>query len=53
MLSFIFSECVYDLVFANLAYAIDGQAWSVGTTYALGYGAEILVTILGAGFFFG
>jgi len=44
------SEGVYDLVFANMAYDATGQAHSVATTYAIGYGAEILVTIFGAGF---
>ena len=44
------SEAIYDLVFANIAYTITGTTISVTTTYAIGYGAEILVTLLGAGF---
>lgn len=46
----VLSEGVYDLVFANMAYSASGQAFAVATTYAFGYTAEILVTILGAGF---
>ncbi len=44
------SEGIYDLVFANMAYNVSGQAVSVATTYAVGYIAEIIVTIFGAGF---
>lgn len=44
------SESIYDLVFANLAYGVSGHAISVATTYAIGYGSEILVTVFGAGF---
>ncbi|PHM39182.1 hypothetical protein Xmau_03089 [Xenorhabdus mauleonii] len=44
------SEAIYDLVFANIAYTITGKTISVTTTYAVGYCAEILVTLLGAGF---
>ncbi|KEZ73671.1 MULTISPECIES: MFS transporter [Pseudomonas] len=44
------SEAVYDLAFANLAYTLTGSTLSVMTTYAIGYSAEILVTLLGAGF---
>ncbi|WP_229804783.1 MFS transporter [Paludibacterium paludis] len=44
------SEAIYDLAFANMAYTITGKTLSVTTTYAVGYGAEILVTLLGAGF---
>jgi hypothetical protein len=44
------SEAIYDLAFANMAYTITGKTLSVATTYAVGYGAEILVTLLGAGF---
>lgn len=44
------SEAVYDLVFANLAYSITGTTSAVTTTYAVGYIAELLVTLLGAGF---
>lgn len=44
------SEAIYDFAFANMAYSITGKTASVTTTYAVGYGAEILVTILGAGF---
>jgi predicted MFS family arabinose efflux permease len=44
------SEAIYDLVFANLAYSIAGTPSAVTTTYAVGYAAEILVTLLGAGF---
>lgn len=46
----ILSEAIYDLVFANLAYSISGTTLAVTTTYAVGYSAEILVTLLGAGF---
>lgn len=46
----ILSEAIYDLVFANLAYSISGTTLAVTTTYAFGYSAEILVTLLGAGF---
>lgn len=44
------SEAIYDLVFANLAYSITGATSSVTTTYAVGYVAEILMTLIGAGF---
>ncbi|MCU1719413.1 MFS transporter [Pseudomonas sp. 5P_3.1_Bac2] len=44
------AEAIYDLVFANLAYSITGSSLAVTTTYAIGYSAEILVTLLGAGF---
>lgn len=44
------SEGVYDLVFALMAYSVSGRASSVAATYAVGYVAEILVTVLGAGF---
>lgn len=44
------SEVIYDLVFANLAYSLAGTTLAVTTTYAVGYSAEILVTLLGAGF---
>src|SRR5690349_2637682 len=44
------SEGVYDLVFAIMAYGASGRASTVATTYGIGYGAEILVTIAGAGF---
>lgn len=44
------SEGIYDLVFANMAFSASGRAGSVATTYAVGYSAEILVTIFGAGF---
>jgi hypothetical protein len=44
------AEAIYDLVFANLAYSLTGSTLAVTTTYALGYSAEILVTLLGAGF---
>ncbi|RJX62961.1 MFS transporter, partial [Pseudomonas syringae pv. actinidiae] len=44
------SEAVYDLAFANLAFTLTGTTLSVMTTYAIGYSAEIMVTLLGAGF---
>lgn len=44
------AEAIYDLVFANLAYTLTGSTLAVTTTYAIGYSAEILVTLLGAGF---
>ncbi|KTB81575.1 MFS transporter [Pseudomonas syringae] len=44
------SEAVYDLAFANLAYNLSGKTLAVMTTYAIGYSAEILVTLLGSGF---
>lgn len=44
------SEAVYDLAFANLAYNLSGKTLAVMTTYAMGYSAEILVTLLGSGF---
>ncbi|WP_345118606.1 hypothetical protein [Bartonella pachyuromydis] len=44
------SEAIYDLVFANIAYSLTGKTTSVTTTYAIGYVAEIIVMILGAGF---
>lgn len=44
------SEGIYDLVFALTAYAVSGRASSVAATYAVGYVAEILVTVGGAGF---
>ncbi len=44
------AEGVYDLVFALMAYGVSGQAASVATTYAIGFGAEIFVTVFGAGF---
>lgn len=44
------SEGVYDLVFALMAYSVSGRASSVAATYAVGYVAEILVTVAGAGF---
>jgi DHA3 family macrolide efflux protein-like MFS transporter len=47
---FVLSEGVYDLAFANLAFSVNGQASSVATTYAVGYLAEITITLLGAGF---
>jgi Major Facilitator Superfamily len=46
----VLSEAIYDLAFANMAYTITGKTAAVTTTYAIGYAAEILVTLLGAGF---
>ena len=43
------SETFYDFVFAVLAFKISGHAFLSGAAYALGYLAEIIVSLLGGG----